>query len=107
MGKGVALEFKKRFPEIFEGYERRCVGPTLFRYLQKLDVPVELYAPHGTPHTVEGPVRVQTLVLRSRKKPFEMDVVREVMEWKKRRRPSDEPEVASQIRKWLRLAGWM
>lgn len=125
MGKGVALEFKKRFPEMFEDYERRCrkgevhlgrpylfkgliepwiinfptklhwrqvtniqdvvnglefllshykkwgvtslavpplgcgngqlewrvVGPTLYRYLQKLDIPVELYAPHGTPHT--------------------------------------------------------
>jgi O-acetyl-ADP-ribose deacetylase (regulator of RNase III)/uncharacterized protein YwgA len=124
MGKGVALEFKKRFPEMFEDYARRCqagevrlgrpyvfkrrtepwiinfptkhhwrqvtnirdvvkglefllahykewgvtslavpplgcgngqlewrvVGPTLYRYLQELDIPVELYAPHGTPH---------------------------------------------------------
>ena len=124
MGKGVALGFKKRFPEMFEDYERRCregevrlgrpyllkrliqpwiinfptknhwrqvtnindvvagleyllanykdwgitslavpplgcgngqlewrvVGPTLYRYLRKLDIPVELYAPHGTPH---------------------------------------------------------
>jgi O-acetyl-ADP-ribose deacetylase (regulator of RNase III) len=124
MGKGVALEFKKRFPEMFDDYEKRCrrhevklgrpylfkrlvppwilnfptkdhwrsvasleaivdglkfliqhykewgitsmavpplgcgqgqlewrvVGPTLFRYLQKMDIPVELYAPYGTPH---------------------------------------------------------
>ena len=124
MGKGIALEFKRRFPEMFRDYELRCqkgevrlgrpylfkqllgpwiinfptkyhwrqvtnlrdviqgleyllshyrtwgitslavpplgcgngqlewrvVGPTLYRYLQKLDVPVELYAPHGTPH---------------------------------------------------------
>jgi O-acetyl-ADP-ribose deacetylase (regulator of RNase III)/uncharacterized protein YwgA len=124
MGKGVALEFKKRFPEMFEDYEQRCrrrevklgrpylfkrlvppwilnfptkdhwrsvanldaiveglrhllqhykeweitslavpplgcgqgqlewrvVGPTLYRYLSKLDIPVELYAPYGTPH---------------------------------------------------------
>jgi uncharacterized protein YwgA/O-acetyl-ADP-ribose deacetylase (regulator of RNase III) len=124
MGKGVALEFKKRFPEMFEDYERRCkrhevklgrpylfkrlvppwilnfptkdhwrsvasleaiidglkylihqykewgitsmavpplgcgqgqlewrvVGPTLYRYLSKMDVPIELYAPYGTPH---------------------------------------------------------
>jgi uncharacterized protein YwgA len=124
MGKGVALEFKKRFPEMFEDYERRCqrhevklgrpylfkrlipswilnfptkdhwrsvanlgaivdglkyllqhykeweitslavpplgcgqgqlewrvVGPTLYRYLNKMEIPVELYAPYGTPH---------------------------------------------------------
>jgi O-acetyl-ADP-ribose deacetylase (regulator of RNase III) len=24
MGKGVALEFKKHFPEMFEDYEKRC-----------------------------------------------------------------------------------
>jgi uncharacterized protein YwgA/O-acetyl-ADP-ribose deacetylase (regulator of RNase III) len=124
MGKGVALEFKKRFPEMFEDYEKRCkrhevklgrpylfkrlvppwilnfptkdhwrsvasveaiveglryliqhykewgitsmavpplgcgqgqlewrvVGPTLYRYLSKMDIPIELYAPYGTPH---------------------------------------------------------
>jgi O-acetyl-ADP-ribose deacetylase (regulator of RNase III)/uncharacterized protein YwgA len=124
MGKGVALEFKKRFPEMFKDYEQRCkrrevklgrpyiykslvppwvlnfptkddwrsvanlqaiieglkyllqhykewgitslavpplgcgqgqlewrvVGPTLYRYLGKIDIPVELYAPYGTPH---------------------------------------------------------
>lgn len=129
MGKGVALEFKKRFPEMFADYERRCrggevrlghpylfkrliqpwiinfptkqhwrqvtnirdvisgleflvthykkwgvtslavpplgcgngqlewrvVGPTLYRYLQKLDIPVELYAPYGTPHAELSP----------------------------------------------------
>jgi O-acetyl-ADP-ribose deacetylase (regulator of RNase III) len=124
MGKGVALEFKKRSPEMFDDYERRCkrheiklgrpylfkrlvppwilnfptkdhwrsvasleaivdglkylsqhykewgitsmavpplgcgqgqlewrvVGPTLYRYLNKMDVDIELYAPYGTPH---------------------------------------------------------
>jgi uncharacterized protein YwgA/O-acetyl-ADP-ribose deacetylase (regulator of RNase III) len=124
MGKGVALEFKKRFPEMFDDYEKRCqrhevklgrpylfkrlvppwvlnfptkdhwrsvasleaivgglkyliqhyrewgitsmavpplgcgqgqlewrvVGPTLYRYLFKMDIPIELYAPYGTPH---------------------------------------------------------
>ncbi len=124
MGKGVALEFKKRFPDMFEDYLRRCknnqiqlgkpyifkrmfppwilnfptkdhwrsvsrikdieeglrylqkhykewgitslavpplgcghgqlewrvVGPTLYRYLKTLDIPVELYTPFGTPH---------------------------------------------------------
>jgi O-acetyl-ADP-ribose deacetylase (regulator of RNase III)/uncharacterized protein YwgA len=123
MGKGIALEFKKRFPEMYEDYVRRCavgdvklgqpylfrrliepwiinfptkdhwrsvarihdileglkylrdhyrewgitsvavpplgcgegqlewrvVGPTLYRYLGKLDIPIELYAPYGTP----------------------------------------------------------
>ncbi len=124
MGKGVALEFKKRFPGMFKDYVERCekgqvqlgkpylyrsllppwvlnfptkghwrsvsqltdiedglrflqshyrewnitslavpplgcgqgqlewrvVGPTLYRYLGHLDIPVELYAPFGTPH---------------------------------------------------------
>jgi O-acetyl-ADP-ribose deacetylase (regulator of RNase III) len=123
MGKGIALEFKRRYPEMFSDYERRCaagevklgrpylykdlvgkwilnfptkdhwrsvarlqdlddgldylkdcyrqwgirslavpplgcgqgqlewrvVGPTLYRHLSQLDIPVELYAPHGAP----------------------------------------------------------
>ncbi len=123
MGKGIALEFKKRFPEMYADYAERCqtkqvklgepylfkgeklprvlnfptkdhwrsvsklsditngleyllshhkdwgitslavpplgcgqgqldwkvVGPTLFQYLNRMDIPVELYAPHGTP----------------------------------------------------------
>jgi len=124
MGKGIAPGFRKRFPEMFEDYARRCerhevhltrpyiyrrltpphiinfptkdhwrsvskldditkglryleahiaewgvtslavpplgcgegrlewriVGPTLFRHLRDLSIPVELYAPFGTPH---------------------------------------------------------
>jgi uncharacterized protein YwgA/O-acetyl-ADP-ribose deacetylase (regulator of RNase III) len=124
MGKGIALEFKNRFPDMYEDYVDRCkknevrlgrpylfkklfppwilnfptkdhwrsvanlssivqgleyllqnyrawgidslavpplgagqgqlewrvVGPTLYRYLSQLDIPVELYAPYGTPH---------------------------------------------------------
>ncbi len=124
MGKGIALEFKKRFPEMFKDYAVRCekklvklgqpylyktllppwilnfptkdhwrstaklddivkgleylnlkysaweiqslavpplgcgegqlewriVGPTLFRYLSKMPIPIELYAPYNTPH---------------------------------------------------------
>jgi uncharacterized protein YwgA/O-acetyl-ADP-ribose deacetylase (regulator of RNase III) len=124
MGKGIALEFKKRFPEMYQDYVIRCergevrlgkpylyktllppwilnfptkdhwrsvaridaivegldylvehyqewgitslaipplgtgqgqlewrvVGPTLIRHLKLLAIPVELYAPHGTPH---------------------------------------------------------
>ncbi len=124
MGKGVALEFKNRFPEAYKDYVTRCqrgevklgrphlykslvhpwilnfptkghwrmvtrledivrgleyllayykkwgieslavpslgcgqgqlewriVGPTLYRYLSGMDIPVELYAPYGTPH---------------------------------------------------------
>ncbi len=123
MGKGIALGFKKRFPEMYRDYEERCkagkvklgrpylftdlvgpwvlnfptkdhwrsvsklqdiveeleylkqhyrewgirslampplgcgqgqlewrvVGPTLYRHLSELDIPVELFAPHGTP----------------------------------------------------------
>lgn len=122
MGKGIALQFKKKFPEMFEDYVRRCdagqvklghpylyknlvppwilnfptkdhwrsvsrledivrgleylenhfrqwgitslavpplgcgegqldwrvVGPTLYRHLKRLEIPVELYAPFGT-----------------------------------------------------------
>jgi uncharacterized protein YwgA/O-acetyl-ADP-ribose deacetylase (regulator of RNase III) len=132
MGKGIALEFKQRFPDMFEDYKRRCdagevklgepyifrtekgpwiinfptkdhwrsvsrlsdiekglqflehhykrwgiqsiavpplgcgngelewrvVGPTLFRYLKLLDIPVELYAPYGTP---EGELTIEFL----------------------------------------------
>ncbi|MBW2038614.1 MAG: macro domain-containing protein [Deltaproteobacteria bacterium] len=124
MGKGIALEFKEQFPDMFRDYVERCnrkevklgkpylfkrlippwilnfptkehwrsvsriediiqglkyllqhykewgitslavpplgcgqgqldwkiVGPTLYRYLNQLDIPVELYAPYGTPH---------------------------------------------------------
>ncbi|HSB72355.1 MAG TPA: macro domain-containing protein, partial [Candidatus Methylomirabilis sp.] len=123
MGKGLALQFKKRFPDMFEDYVTRCaakqvrlgepylfrrlilpwilnfptkddwrsvsrlsdiiagleyverhyrewgitslavpplgcgegrlewrvVGPTLYRHLDRLGIPVELYAPYGTP----------------------------------------------------------
>jgi len=123
MGKGIALEFKKQFPEMFDDYSARCnrkelkpgipylyktlfppqiinfptkghwraasqiddvarglqvivkqfeewgvsslavpplgcgngqllwtsVGPLIFRYLKDLPIPVELYAPYGTP----------------------------------------------------------
>jgi hypothetical protein len=124
MGKGIALEFKNRFPDMFLDYQQRCgaglvelgrpylyknlvepwilnfptkdhwrqitnlsdivagleflamkwkewgitslavpplgcgngqlewrvVGPTLYRHLNRLGIPVEIYAPHGTPH---------------------------------------------------------
>jgi len=124
MGKGIALQFRNRFPDMFKDYEERCkrkevqlgrpylyktifpphilnfptkehwrsvtnladiergldyllihykewgitsiavpplgcgegqlewrvVGPTLYRYLKKMNIPVELYAPYGTPH---------------------------------------------------------
>ncbi len=124
MGKGIALQFKNRFPDMFTDYEERCrrkevklgrpylyktmfslnilnfptkdhwrsvtnladierglhylhnyyrewgitslavpplgcgegqlewrvVGPTLYRFLSRMDIPVELYAPYGTPH---------------------------------------------------------
>lgn len=124
MGKGIAVEFKNRFPEMYKDYVERCqkqqvrlgrpylfrqlfppwilnfptkdhwrsvanlssivegleyllahysewgiqslavpplgagqgqlewrvIGPTLYRYLSKMDIPVELYAPYGTPH---------------------------------------------------------
>lgn len=136
MGKGVALEFKKRFPEMYDDYVRRCeaglvklgqpylfkrlvppwtlnfptkdhwrsvsrledivrgleylaqhyrewgitslavpplgcgngqlewrvVGPTLYRYLKRLALPVELYAPHGTPDEQLQPAFLQQVM---------------------------------------------
>lgn len=137
MGKGLALEFKKRFPDMFEDYVARCkakgvrlgepylyhswlsawilnfptkdhwrsvsrlsdivagleylekhyrewgitslavpalgcqngqlewriVGPTLYRHLSRLEIPVELYAPYGTPQEeVETTFLAQPLV---------------------------------------------
>ena len=135
MGKGVALGFKQRFPDMFADYERRCkrgevrlgrpylfkqliepwilnfptkqhwrqvtnlkdivagleylyahykdwgikslavpplgcgngqlewqvVGPTLYRYLEKLEIPIELYAPYGTPHAELQPSFLGTM----------------------------------------------
>lgn len=129
MGKGIALEFKKRFPDMFKDYVLRCkngsvmpgkpylyrnllppwilnfptkdhwrstaklddiikgleylvkhyqewgitslaipplgcgegqlewriVGPSMYRYLSKMNIPVELYAPYGTPHQELNP----------------------------------------------------
>lgn len=34
--------------------EWRVVGPTLYRYLNRMEIPVELYAPYGTPHEELG-----------------------------------------------------
>jgi len=130
MGKGIALEFRERFPDMYDDYVRRCkarevklgqpylyrrlappwilnfptkdhwrsvsrlqdivaglrhvqahyrewaitslavpplgcgqgqlewrvVGPTLYRNLKGLDIPVELFAPFGTPHEELKPV---------------------------------------------------
>lgn len=33
----------------YGGLDWHVVGPTLYRHLKRLDIPVELYAPHGTP----------------------------------------------------------
>jgi uncharacterized protein YwgA/O-acetyl-ADP-ribose deacetylase (regulator of RNase III) len=43
--------------------EWRVVGPTLYRYLSRLDIPVELYAPYGTPQEeIETSFLAQTSV---------------------------------------------
>jgi|SRR6188768_3788754 len=41
------------------GLEWHVVGPTLVRYLSRLDIPVELYIPYGTPHAELQPEYVQ------------------------------------------------
>jgi O-acetyl-ADP-ribose deacetylase (regulator of RNase III)/uncharacterized protein YwgA len=143
MGKGVALEFKKRFPDMFEDYQRRCevglvrigepylfkrllpphvlnfptkdhwrgvsklrdivagleflarhyeewgitslavpplgcgngglewrvVGPTLYAHLSQLNIPIELYAPFGTPHAELQPRYLQSSLLEDGLRP--------------------------------------
>jgi uncharacterized protein YwgA/O-acetyl-ADP-ribose deacetylase (regulator of RNase III) len=140
MGKGIALEFKKRFPEMHEDYVRRCeakevklgqpylyrsllppwilnfptkdhwrsvsrledivrglrylerryrewgitflavpplgcghgqlewrvVGPTLYRHLKRLDIPVELYAPYGTRHEELQPTFLEQIPIEEK-----------------------------------------
>jgi uncharacterized protein YwgA/O-acetyl-ADP-ribose deacetylase (regulator of RNase III) len=137
MGKGIALESRKRFPDMYEDYLRRCqrrevhlgepylfrrtttpwivnfptkdhwrsvsrlddivrgleylerhyrtwgltslavpplgcgegqlewrvVGGTLYRYLSRLEIPVELYAPYGTPKEQLDPMYLQQTLL--------------------------------------------
>lgn len=137
MGKGIALGFKRRFPEMYDDYTERCkrrevalgrpylykrverpwilnfptkdhwrqpanlaaiveglehlernykrwgveslavpplgcgegqlewrvVGPTLYRYLNRLEIPVELFAPFGTPHDELQPSYLEQLSL--------------------------------------------
>lgn len=55
MGKGIALEFSKRFPEILEPYRKACgsgaLHPGVLMYV-RLDVRMAMYqgyAPHQTP----------------------------------------------------------
>jgi len=153
MGKGLALEFKKRFPEMYEDYVERCksgeaklgkpylfkrliepwillfptkdhwrsvsklsdieeglkhldkhykewritslavpplgcglgelnwdiVGPTLYRYLSKMDMKIELYAPYGTP---KGQLKLEFL-----EKPSELQLVEQSTRNKSRIEP--------------------
>ncbi len=51
MGKGIALEFKKRFPEMFEDYVERCE-----RHEVKLGVPY-LYKTSLTPQIINFPTK--------------------------------------------------
>jgi O-acetyl-ADP-ribose deacetylase (regulator of RNase III)/uncharacterized protein YwgA len=43
--------------------EWRIVGPTLYRFLSQLQIPVELYAPFGTPHEELQPSYLEQLSL--------------------------------------------
>jgi O-acetyl-ADP-ribose deacetylase (regulator of RNase III)/uncharacterized protein YwgA len=154
MGRGVALEFKEHFPDMYKDYARRCelgevrlgepylyrrasipwilnfptkdhwksvskladivrgldyleqhykqwgiaslavpplgcgqgqlewrvVGPTLYRRLERFEVPIELYAPYGTPHMELEPEFLSasattTLTPRARVSPSELALV--------------------------------
>lgn len=145
MGKGIALGFKRRFPEMFEDYVERCrkgevrlgepylyrrseppwilnfptkghwravarladiiaglehveenyrawgvqslavpplgcgegglewriVGPVLYQHLRRLAIPVELYAPFGTPHAELQPSHLEQLTLETLAEPYQ------------------------------------
>lgn len=43
----------------YGGLEWQVVGPTLYRHLDQLDIPVELYVPFGTPHEELRPAHFQ------------------------------------------------
>lgn len=45
------------------GLEWQVVGPTLYAHLQRLQIPVELYAPFGTPHDELTPAHFQHSLL--------------------------------------------
>lgn len=45
--------------------EWRIVGPTLYRFLSRLQIPVELYAPFGTPHEELQPSYLEQLSLEN------------------------------------------
>lgn len=50
--------------------EWRIVGPTMYRYLAKLDIPVEFYAPYGTPS-----IETQSSFLTQSSQPFIADAL--------------------------------
>jgi len=148
MGKGIALDFKNRFPDMYEDYVQRCrkkqvhlgrpyifkrnfppwilnfptkdhwrsvsrlwdieeglrylkkhykgwgitslavpplgcghgqlewrvVGPTLYRHLKTLDIPVELYVPFGTPYEEQEPFFLNKTWERETSKPTTYNV---------------------------------
>jgi O-acetyl-ADP-ribose deacetylase (regulator of RNase III)/uncharacterized protein YwgA len=45
------------------GLEWQVVGPTLYRHLERLDIPVELYVPFGTPHDELRPAHFQSSLM--------------------------------------------
>jgi uncharacterized protein YwgA/O-acetyl-ADP-ribose deacetylase (regulator of RNase III) len=45
------------------GLEWQVVGPTLYRHLERLDIPVELYVPFGTPHEELRPAYFQSSLM--------------------------------------------
>jgi uncharacterized protein YwgA/O-acetyl-ADP-ribose deacetylase (regulator of RNase III) len=51
------------------GLEWQVVGPTLYSHLSQLDIPVELFAPFGTPHDELKPTHFQHSLLEERQAP--------------------------------------
>ncbi|MGH3430647.1 MAG: type II toxin-antitoxin system antitoxin DNA ADP-ribosyl glycohydrolase DarG [Mycobacteriales bacterium] len=45
------------------GLEWQVVGPTLYSHLERLDIPVELYVPFGTPHDELRPAHFQNSLM--------------------------------------------
>lgn len=53
------------------GLEWQVVGPTLYRHLERLTIPVELYVPFGTPHEELTPAYFQSSLMNEAPTSFE------------------------------------
>lgn len=135
MGKGIALEFKNRFPEMFKDYVRRCQRkevkpgvPYLFKRLlppniinfptkdhwksvsriDDIERGLEYLSQHYQAEVVATVIfAADALKKQKNVAPTETEVLDSVLQWKQKRRPPlDVPTVASTIRN-LGMLRWL